>query len=169
MSQQQPANTTDPLIRSACDFDFPAIARLITDPDELFRVFPAGSWPLNAGQIHRLAEQRRGLTVGSIDNKIVAFANLYDVQPGKWAFIGNVVVHETQRGKGIGRALLDHMLDLIFIKHALPEARISVFSDNSPALQLYKTLGFTEYHRESRKHPHGCQVTLLHLKLQQAP
>ena len=168
MPQEQPANTIDTLIRSAREIDFPAIARLITDPDELFRVFPAGSWPLNAGQIHRLAEQRRNLTVGSINNKIVAFANLYDVQPGKWAFIGNVVVHETQRGKGIGRALLDHMLGLIFIKHALPEARISVFSDNSPALQLYKTLGFTEYDRQSGEDPHGRQVTLLHLKLQRA-
>jgi ribosomal protein S18 acetylase RimI-like enzyme len=104
------------------------------------------------------------LTVGSIDDKVVAFANLYDVQPGKWAFIGNVVVQEAQRGRGAGRALVDHMLGLIFVEHALPEARISVFSENTSALRLYETMGFAEYGRESRKDPRDREVTLLHLK-----
>lgn len=169
MPPVQPTHTTDMLIRDARSTDFPAIARLITNPDELFRVFPAGSWPLDVRQIHRLAELRHNLTVGCMDNDIVAFANLYDLLPGKWAFIGNVVVHEAKRGNGIGHALLDHMLDLVFLKHALPEARISVFNDNAPALRLYKNLGFDEYDRESRKDPHNRQVTLLHLKRKQAP
>jgi len=163
----QPTDTSDILIRDARDTDFPTIARLVTSPDELFRVFPAGSWPLNVCQIHRLAEQRLNLTVCCMDNNIVAFANLYDLLPGKWAFIGNVIVHETKRGKGLGHTLLNHMLDLVFIEHSLPEARISVFGDNTPALRLYKTLGFTEYDRETRKDPHSLQVTLLHLQLLQ--
>ena len=103
-----------------------------------------------------------------MDNNIVAFANLYDLVPGKSAFIGNVIVQEAKRGNGIGRALLEHMLDLVFLKHALPEARISVFSDNVPALRLYKVLGFNEYDRESRKDQYNRKVTLLHLKYRQA-
>ncbi len=165
MQQERPSGAADLLIRSASEADFPAIADLITGPDEMFRVFPAGRWPLNVRQIHRLAEQRMNLTVGSIEDKVVAFANLYDVQPGKWAFIGNVVVQEAHRGRGAGRALVGHMLDLVYVRHALPEARISVFSDNMPALQLYESMGFDEYDRESRKDPRDRWVTLLHLKL----
>lgn len=168
MPPLQPTGITDMLIRDARDTDFPAIAGLITSPDELFRVFPAGNWPLSAPQIHRLAEQRLNLTVGYMDNNIVAFANLYGLVPGKSAFIGNVIVQEAKRGNGIGRALLEHMLDLVFLKHALPEARISVFSDNVPALRLYKVLGFNEYDRESRKDQYNRKVTLLHLKYRQA-
>ncbi len=168
MHEERLSNTGEMLIRSASRADFPAIAGLISGPDELFRVFPAGRWPLDVRQIHRLAEQRKNLTVGSIEDKVVAFANLYDIQPGKWAFIGNVVVHEAQRGRGAGRALVSYMLDLIFIRHALPEARISVFGENTPALKLYETMGFTESDRETRKDPRDREATLLHLKLGRA-
>jgi hypothetical protein len=44
MPPEQPDNT-DMLIRSAREADFPAIAQLVTSPEELFRVFPAGDWP----------------------------------------------------------------------------------------------------------------------------
>ena len=165
MQQERPPITGNLLIRSASDEDFPAIAGLVTGPDELFRVFPAARWPLNVRQIRRLAERRVNLTVASSEDKVVAFANLYDVQPEKWAFIGNIVVHQAERGRGAGRALVNYMLDLIFVKHALPEARISVFSENTPALQLYKSMGFAEYDRESRKDPQDREITIQHLKL----
>jgi ribosomal protein S18 acetylase RimI-like enzyme len=164
MPRAQATGIADLLFRDAHETDFPAIAGLITNADELFRVFPAAKWPLDVRQIHRLAEQRLNLTVGCMENTIIAFANLYDLLPGQWAFIGNVIVHESKRGNGIGRILLDHMLELVFLKHALPEARLSVFSDNMPALQLYRTLGFNEYARETRKDLQNHRVTLLHLK-----
>lgn len=163
MTASRPTESADLLIREARVSDFPAVTRLVTDADELFRVFPAGNWPLTVRQLHRLAEQRLNLTVGCMEDCVVAFANLYGLYPGKWVFIGNVIVQEASRCNGIGRTLLLHMLDLAYFTHALPEARISVFSDNIPALRLYEKLDFTEYGRETRKDLRNRQVTLLHL------
>jgi ribosomal protein S18 acetylase RimI-like enzyme len=164
MPASRPTESADLLIREARTTDFPAIAGLVTDPDELFRAFPAGNWPLTVRQLHRLAEQRLNLTVGCMEDSVVAFANLYGLQPGNWIFIGNVIVQEGNRCNGTGRTLLLHMLDLVYTSHALPEARISVFSDNIPALRLYSSLGFREFSRETRTGPGDRPVVLLHLK-----
>lgn len=55
--------------------------------------------------------------------------------------ITNVVVEKNQRGNGIGRALMEHMLQKAGergIKTFTLEVRVS----NQPAIHLYETLGF---------------------------
>lgn len=155
----------DLVIRAAEPPDYPAIAALIDSPQELFLVFPAGHWPFDVRQVHRLAEQRLDLTVCVSGNDVNGFANLYDRRPGQWAFIGNLMVRREVRRRGIGGRLLQYMLKKVFEQHGLPQARISVFRDNRPALKLYEEAGFAQYAEEARSAPDGRRVTLLHLKL----
>jgi ribosomal protein S18 acetylase RimI-like enzyme len=145
--------------------DYPAICRLITSPEELFWVFPSGSWPFNMRQLLYLAEKRSDLTVVADNDEVVGFSDLYDLVTRKQAFIGNVVLKVSHRRRGIGKHLVQHMLDRIFTLHELPEARISVFEENKPALTLYTQLGFAPCGREARQGPGGRTVTLLHMKL----
>jgi ribosomal protein S18 acetylase RimI-like enzyme len=145
--------------------DYPAICRLISSPEELFWVFPSGSWPFNMRQLLYLAQKRSDLTVAADNDEVVGFADLYDLVARKRAFIGNVVLQVSHRRRGIGKHLVQHMLDRIFTLHELPEARISVFEDNKPALTLYTQLGFAPYGQEARQGPGGRTVTLLHMKL----
>ena len=151
--------------RQATEMDFEAICNLITSKEELFLVYPAGKYPFTLDQLHTLSQLRKELTVAETDEKIIAFANLYDYEAEKFAFIGNVVVDKTLRGKGIGEKLIANMLQVIFQKNNLPEARISVFSNNTPAINLYTKFGFEQFSTEERTDPNGNNTTLIHMRL----
>lgn len=152
-------------VREATAQDYEAIVRLVPTREELFLVYPKGIHPFSVSQIRALADVRNELTVAVHSGEVIGFANLYDLEPGQWAFIGNVVVSRAFRGQGLGRKLVTHMVRMAFEKYGVPEARISVFSENTPALLLYASLGFKPYSIEARKDPAGRRVALVHMSL----
>ena len=152
-------------LREATTHDFEAIVRLVPTQDELFLVYPKGKHPFTADQVQSLAESRKELTVAVEREAVIGFANLYDVEQDKWAFVGNVVVAKEFRKQGIGRLLVSHMIQKAFDKYGVNEARISVFNDNTPALLLYAGMNFKPYAVEERTNPSGMRVGLIHMRL----
>lgn len=155
-------------LRAATTNDFGAIVKLVPTQDELFRAYPKGQHPFTVDQVQALAESRKELTVAVERGQVIGFANLYDVEQGKWAFIGNVVVARDVRGQGIGRRLVAHMIRQAFDKYGVREARISVFNDNTAALLLYAGMKFKPYALEERLHSSGMRVGLIHMRLEQS-
>ncbi len=151
-------------LRPAEPGDDPAIATLPGSARELFFVQPGGKYPWDVKQVGVLRVQRSDLTVLQEGDTVVGFADIYGFTPRDHAFIGNLVIASTHRGKGLGRRLIAHMLTLIFERYRLPEARISVFEANEQALSLYRRLGFEEYGEEQRKDADGGEWRLLHLR-----
>jgi len=151
--------------RAAEESDFPAICKLIKGREELLWVYPAARYPLTVEQLHELAKQRRELTVVVSGKSIAGFADFYELQPGCSVFIGNVIIGRKLRGKGLGEALIRTMIGKAFDEYALPEVRISVFSDNRPALLLYMKLGFIPYAIDERRKADGQKLALLHMRL----
>ena len=150
--------------RETTENDYAAICRLIQSEEELFLIYPGGKYPLTVEQVKKLAQERRELTVATEGDKIIGFANFYNYEPGKMAFIGNVVIDSPYRGSGLGKAMIAHMLKLAYEKYELPEVRISVFSENTRALLLYSSFGFLPYEIEERKNYRGNRVALIHMK-----
>lgn len=150
--------------REATVEDFEGICGLIESKEELFLVYPSGKYPFTVEQIVELAQVRKELTIATESNEIIGFANLYDYDPGKSVFIGNVVVDKKHRGKGIGKEIILYMQKVAFEKFKLPEIRISVFSENTPAMLLYSGLGFVPYDIEERKDSSCKRVALVHMK-----
>ncbi|MEM6252047.1 MAG: GNAT family N-acetyltransferase [Cyanobacteria bacterium P01_D01_bin.156] len=147
----------------ATENHYKAIGHLVTSPEELYLVYPTGRYPWDVQQLAAIASQRHELTVGIVDSAVVAFADLYDLVPQQSAFIGNVIVTKDYRGKGIGKALIQHMMEICQTKYqATPH--ISVFNNNTPALLLYAGLGFVPYAVESRVNWEQKKVALLHMK-----
>lgn len=151
--------------RAATEADFAAICALIPSREELFRVYPRGQYPFTVEQVRHLSEIRKALSVLTDGNKVAGFANLYDFSDNQRAFIGNVVIDTGLRGQGLGRNLVQYMLKLAFSEYALHEVHISVFSDNTPALLLYSSLGFKPYAVEERRDYNNKKMALLHMKL----
>jgi len=150
-------------IRKATIDDYKGICRLITTKEELFLIYPKGTFPFTIDQLEDIAGQRKSLTVMFDGEQVIGFANLYDYKRGEFAFIGNVVIAQKYRGKGMGKRLVSHMLEVAQTEYALPEIRISVFSDNARALLLYSSFGFSPYAIEERVNPAEQRVALIHL------
>jgi len=160
-----------PSVQSALKFrqaepaDYLAICQLVTCAEELYKIYPSGRYPLTGRQLAQIASQRTALTVGSINERIIGFANLYRYHPNYSAFIGNVIIDQQYRGQGLGRQLIQHMIDTGFDEHQLQHLNISVFCDNTPALLLYHDLGFIPYAIEQRTDKRNTKMALLHLRL----
>ena len=152
-------------LRPAEQSDYAAISQLITCEEELFLIFPKGRYPFTVDQVQQLAQYRKALTVMEKNQQIIGFANLYDHNPDRWIFIGNVVVSKSQRGKGLGGHIVNHMLELAFNQYGVPETRISVFNYNTPALLLYMRFGFKPYDIEERLDFANQRVALLRMRL----
>jgi ribosomal protein S18 acetylase RimI-like enzyme len=151
--------------REATENDFEGIRQLIKTEEELFKVYPNGKYPFTVEQVSRLYQTRKALTVAVEGNEIIGFANLYDYKPKHFAFIGNVVIEKSHRGRGLGKAIISYMLKMAHEKYDLAEVRISVFSDNTVALLLYSRFGFVPYAMEERKNPAGYRIALIHMRI----
>ena len=64
----------------------------------------------------------------------------------------NVIVHSDRRGQGIGRRLMQAALAWTSSVGAT-DAAIQVVSDNTPAVNLYTSLGFSEAYRYHYRRP----------------
>ncbi|MCU7929908.1 MAG: GNAT family N-acetyltransferase [Candidatus Thiodiazotropha sp. (ex Codakia rugifera)] len=143
---------------------YSGILQLITSPEELYLVYPSGIWPLDKAQLNQLSKERSDFTVVLDREKVIGFANLYRNLSGDKLFIGNVVISDAYRNRGIGKRLICHMCNIIFNRYA-SEVHISVFNINTPALLLYASLGFRPYDLEQRSLPNGNVSVLIHMHL----
>lgn len=144
------------------DRDIPTICAFARDAEELFFFFPKAVFPLTPRQLREAIGQRCDSTVVEADGEVAAFANFY-----RWGregcAIGNVVVAPAARGLGIGRFLIEFMVELAFSKHGADEVTVSCFNRNVAGLLLYPKLGFKPGAIEARKDCLGVPVALIHL------
>ena len=152
------------VIQDATEKHYPGIVALIPTLEELFLIYPNGRHPFDIEQVEQLAKERKNLTVLLSGNQVIGFSNLYNVIPGEHAFIGNVVIAKSHRSLGLGKRLVAHMIDIIFHSYNA-NAHLAVFNDNTPALLLYHSLGFTPYELELREHPKNGKCALINMKL----
>ncbi|MGI9331174.1 MAG: GNAT family N-acetyltransferase, partial [Gammaproteobacteria bacterium] len=99
------------VMRPAQPEDAAGIQALFTDEEESFRVYPEGQFPLTVDQVERLIKKRTEPTVLEIDGRIAGFSGLYSYKEGSSAFIGNVIIDRQFRGRGLGKQLMEYMID----------------------------------------------------------
>jgi putative acetyltransferase len=81
--------------------------------------------------------------VAELDDRVVGMAGLH-VRRGKGqhaAALG-IMVREEYQGQGIGRRLMDALLDLADNWLGLVRVELDVFAGNDRAIRLYESLGF---------------------------
>lgn len=91
-----------------------------------------------------------GLTA-EIQGKACGLANLY-IQPYRklsHTCLLSIIVKEEMRGKGIGRRLIEGLIQLAREKFHIEVLHLEVYEEN-PAIYLYKKMGFEEFGCHSR-------------------
>lgn len=89
-------------------------------------------------------DERIGCLVAEKDNQVVGFASLISYQTPTKGWIGrieDVIVHENFRGQGIGRGLVERLIEIAMKKNL---ALIDLTSNpkREIARKLYESLGF---------------------------
>ncbi|WP_236239137.1 GNAT family N-acetyltransferase [Streptomyces sp. CC228A] len=101
-----------------------------------------------AGTAFRVAEDPDGRTAGWL------WAGLRDAgdPAGRLTYVWDVRVAEEARGRGYGRALMSHAEWIAREEHGADRLGLHVFTDNTPALHLYESLGYrpAEFHLDKR-------------------
>lgn len=82
--------------------------------------------------------------VAEIDNKVVGMISLKVHQNPRKSHVGyiTIMVSSDYHGKGIGTMLMKKVIDLADNKLNLKRLELSVFKDNTRAVNLYKKFGF---------------------------
>lgn len=152
--------------RPAKETDIPIICGFPQSEEELFFLFPKATYPLTPSQLREAILQRADSTVVEHSGEIAGFANFYRWETGGCCSIGNVIVSPVDRGRGVGRYLIERMIDLAFSKHQAAKVTVSCFNQNIAGLLLYPKLGFQPYAIEERQDKKGNRVALIHMLLQ---
>lgn len=81
--------------------------------------------------------------VAEVNGRAVGFARL-DVSGGRQRHVGtlSVNVHDDYQGQGIGRRLVEALLELADDHLGLTRVQLEVWADNARAIRLYESLGF---------------------------
>jgi len=144
--------------------DISFVCQFPQSENELFFMFPKASYPLTIEQLKDAIDRRTDSTVVLLGERVVGFANFYICEPGEKCAIGNVVVAPKIRGYGVGKYLIETMVQIALTKHRAKEVHISCFNQNVAGLLLYQKLGFMPVVIEERFDKEGNRVALIHMK-----
>jgi len=124
------------------------------------RCFPRDTWSVEQFWTE-LAQPTRRYQVVASDDWIVGYCGIFILAPD--SDIQTLAVAEDQRGRGVGRQLLDAAI----ASAASAGARsmtLEVRADNDAALTLYEGRGFAIVSRRSSYYPDGSDALILQLR-----
>lgn len=126
--------------------DYKAVQQVHAQPKALSGTLqlPFPSEEMWKKRLEEAGDQMYGL-VACVEGEVVAMAglNLFTKSPrrGHVGYLG-MAVHDKWQSKGIGTALMKAAIDLADKWLNLSRLELTVYTDNEPALRLYKKLGF---------------------------
>jgi putative acetyltransferase len=82
--------------------------------------------------------------VAEIDGRVVGNLGLTPEAPDRRRHVASIgmAVHDDFQGQGVGTALMEAMIELAERWMGITRIELTVFSDNAPAIGLYKKFGF---------------------------
>jgi L-phenylalanine/L-methionine N-acetyltransferase len=136
----------DVVIRHVTERDLEAVHEILTSPHVV-----AGSLRVPFAPLQQTRERltpARGIyqLVAEAEGRVVGFGELItfpdDPRERHVGDVNMVATHADWTGKGVGRALLDVIVELADNWLGLARLGLFVFTDNAPAIRLYERVGF---------------------------
>lgn len=102
------------------------------------------------------------LVIAEVNGEIVGSANLHNGQRRRIQHVADaaITVLKEFRSLGIGKALMDALIEWATEHPVIEKISLGVFSNNAGAINLYKKLGFVEEGRKVKeiKIDHDCYI-----------
>ena len=121
----------------------------LTDYEKCNSIWDMDAFPLTEQFRQEIEAENRFVFIYKINGEFIGeIAYVLDngdpdyTVPEKRVYISRLIVKQEYRNHGIGSALIDHILKVIY-DLGYTEASIGVDKDNLPALHLYRKKGFT--------------------------
>jgi ribosomal-protein-alanine N-acetyltransferase len=99
--------------------------------------------------------------VAKIEGKVIGYTSLWIVEDEM--DIANIAVAPEQRSQGMGKKLMQHILDLAKEKKC-KKVSLDVRESNSSALKLYKSFGFEKKGRRKKYYQNPPEDALILIK-----
>lgn len=119
----------------------------ITTINHLLFELTGREYAITTDDLQKMLDDRNSLLfIAAVDGKIVGMASLgtYLAPTGRKAWIEDVVVLPQMQGQGIGRKLIEHIID--FVNHHMAPCSLMLTSHPSriAANGLYRNVGFEQ-------------------------
>ncbi len=145
--------------------DIPRLCGFAVDETDLCHFFPTASHPLTPAQLKGNMDARFGSTVILADDQVAGYGNLYHHAVSSAPYMGNLIVDPRRRGLGLGRYLVETMLEIAFEGYDFEEIHLCCFNTNLTGLRLYGRFGFKPYELEFLSGKLLDQRALIHFRL----
>ena len=139
------------LIRKAKKEDIESIHKLDRESTKYHKKFDKDFYTISEkwwkikknSQLKSIKSPTNLILVSEIDGKVVGYIWGYieTIMKHKIGKIQELIVTSKQRGKGIGKELIKHILDFFKTKECVV-SEIEVFVKNLPTIQVYEKIGF---------------------------
>ncbi len=86
------------------------------------------------------AQAGNSFVLSSSDGGVVGFAQALVRTPT--IHLARIIVSPAGRGKGVGKILCEQLIQRVCLEHQPEQITLNVFSHNTVAINLYKSLGF---------------------------
>ncbi len=142
---------------------FPSTDQVVTTPEEFtMTVEQEQAWIRSSAQ-----NPDSIILIAEADNVIVGLLSLAAHAKKKFAHTGEfgVSVHPNYQGMGIGRKLVETLLEWAKGNAHIEKVFLNVFHTNQKAIELYRSLGFIEEgrHIKAAKQPSGEYVDVIQM------
>ena len=133
-------------LRKFADSDFPLLKNWVTDPDLLF-LFAGSNWsfPLNFEEVKAYQSahpMKQSYMLCNNENDPVAFGELITGEANSPRLGRLLVGGQNNRGKGIGKILIQSMIEESRKLNDQKFIHLFVFEDNFHAIRCYENMGF---------------------------
>ncbi|MFS0785577.1 GNAT family N-acetyltransferase [Shouchella sp. 1P09AA] len=100
----------------------------------------------NSDTILQRLNHKRRLLVYKDNERVCGYAFIEANPDHEEGNIEYIAVKESERGKGIGKAILQHAITLLFDEYNLSKLELTVSAKEKRTIQLYKSVGFATTH-----------------------
>ncbi|UII76704.1 GNAT family N-acetyltransferase [Flagellimonas sp. HMM57] len=151
-------NSLDPILRNATLEDLPILLGFEQELIKAERPFDStlGEDPISYYDIKQMIlDDDASVIVAEFDGKIIASGYAipkkarHYLAHEQYAYLGFMYTHPDHRGKGINARIVDE-LKRWSLERGLKEIRLTVYSDNVPAIRAYEKVGFKRHIIEMR-------------------